>query len=281
MHTATRTALLAGASAAVLAVTACGGSSATTDEGGTETSGVLAQLASDATGSLQKTVETTTSANSAAVTMTGTSGGEPVDVSGVISFGDSPAAELTQVDPEDGEITVRVIGSAFYVSIPEAEQASMDGKKWFKMDFAALGATSEDLAQQLEGLDPVQNVRTLLEGAEVTVVGEETIDGVPTVHYTSVTPVDSYLEQFEAEIREGIEEQLATAEVTEVAVDVWVDEQYQPRRVKLVMGTMSDMTMNYTDYGKAVTIEAPPAAETADFAELMQDLQDLADELDG
>ncbi|MFV2096899.1 hypothetical protein ACFHW1_15620 [Micromonospora sp. LOL_014] len=61
---------------------------------------------------------------------------DPVDVSGVISFGDSPAAELTQIDPEDGEITV-------------------------------------------------------------------------------------------------------------VAVDVWVDEQYQPRRVKLVMGTKNDITMNY------------------------------------
>jgi hypothetical protein len=129
-------------------------------------------------------------------------------------------------------------------------------------------------------MDPVKSVRTLLEGSEVTVVGEETINGVKTVHYTSTVPVDTYLGQLDAELRDSVREELARGGVTEVVTDVWVDEQYQPRRVKLVMGTMSDMTIDYTDYGKPVSIDAPPADETLDFAEMMSELQDLLSEVE-
>ncbi|MDG4766468.1 LppX_LprAFG lipoprotein [Solwaraspora sp. WMMD406] len=278
-----RLAQLGVASVAVLAVTACG-SQASTPDGDTaaaEQPNVLALLASDATGSLQRTVETTGKAESVTVTMTGTSEGETVDMSGVIKLGDSPMAELSTTDPEDGKITIIMVGSAFYVSIPEADQASMEGKKWFKMDLASLGQSSdEDLAKQLEDMDPVKSVQTLLDGGDVTVVGEETIDGVPTVHYTSTTPVEAYLGHLDAELRDGVQEQLATAGVTEIVSDVWVDEQYQPRRVKLVMGELSDMTINYTDYGKPVSIAEPSAEETLDFAEMIAEMQDLIAEVE-
>ncbi|MFY1694333.1 hypothetical protein [Solwaraspora sp. WMMA2101] len=275
MSTLNRAASVAVASVAVLALTACGGAQPAAEVAAGGGTGVLTQLATDAVGSLQRTIETTNKATSVKVTMTGTAGGESMDMSGVIAFGDEPKAELTMVDPEDGEITVRTIGTTYYVSIPEAEQASMEGKKWFKMDLAALGAGSEELAKQVDDMDPVKGVQTLLDGKEVVVVGEETIDGVKTVHYTSTSPVETYLGQLDAELREGVQEQLAAAGVTEVKADVWVDEQYQPRRVKMVMGTMSDITVDYTDYGTPVSIEAPAEAETLDFAEMFGDLQDL------
>lgn len=280
MSMSKKAAFLSVASIAVLAVSACGAQPVTDAAAGGGT-GVLAQLASDAAGSLQRSVETTGKADSVTVTMTGTSEGEQVDMRGVIAFGDSPKVQMTVADPAQGELTVLMIGTAFYVSIPEAEQASMEGKKWFKMDLASLGQGSDELAQQLDDMDPVKGVQTLLEGDEVTVVGEESINGVQTVHYTSTVAVESYLGQLEPELREGVQQQLAEAGVTEVKTDVWIDEQYQPRRVRLVMGTTSDMTIDYTDYGKPVSIEAPPADETLDFAEMIGGLQDLIDEVEG
>ncbi|MEK8107662.1 hypothetical protein NKG94_26245 [Micromonospora sp. M12] len=45
--------------------------------------------------------------------------------------------------------------------------------------------------------------------------------------------------------------------------------------VGLKMGPLGDLVMDYTDYGKAVTIETPPTAETLDFAKMLEDLKDL------
>jgi hypothetical protein len=55
--------------------------------------------------------------------------------------------------------------------------------------------------------------------------------------------------------------------VKEIATELWVDEQYQPRRAELTMGEV-DTRITYTDYGKPVNVVVPPAAETMDLAEL-------------
>ena len=35
----------------------------------------------------------------------------------------------------------------------------------------------------------------------------------------------------------------------------------------------NDILVNFTDFGKSVTIDVPPAAETADFADLLKGLE--------
>lgn len=258
---------------ATLALVACG--SQATPGSDSAKPNVLAQLASDALGSIQKTIDTTNKASSVAVTMTGNVAGESVDMRGVIDLGDPLKADMTVNDPKEGQTTVRIIDTTFYIGVPEEEQASMDGKKWLKMNLADLGQNSDAMARQFEDMDPVKGLKTLLKGKDVTVVGEENVDGVQTVHYTTTSPVDSYLTELDAEVRKGVQAQLAKAGVTEIKTDVWVDEQYQPRRVHMVMGTVSDFTINYTDYGKPVTIEAPPAAETLDFKEMLDQLKGM------
>ena len=268
-----RVAVLTTASVTALLLAACG--SETTPGDTTEKPSILGQLASDALGSLRKVVETTDKADSVAVTMTGNSGGQKMNIRGDIALTDPIKATMTMDDPKEGPTTVRMIGTTFYVSIPEAQQASMEGKKWMKMDLGAMGPGSDALAKQMEDMDPVKGVKTLLSGKEVTVAGQETVGGVQTVHYTTTSPVDTYLGQLDATVRKGVSDQLAKAGVTEVKTDVWVDEKYQPRRVHMVMGTLSDFTIDYSDYGKPVTVEAPPAGETLDFKEMMDQLKGL------
>lgn len=264
-------ALLTASALALLGLTAC--ASKDPSPATEEKPAVLALLASDPKGSLQKTMDATSKAGSVTLAMKGTAAGESVNGRGVVVLGSELKAELTMEDAKSGPTTVRILGTVFYVQIPAAEQAKMAGKKWMKMDLAAAGAPTAALTRQFEDIDPVKQLKTLLAGDAATVVGEEAVGGVQTVHYTVNTPVATYLAQLDAEARAAVEKGVTEKGIKEIKTDLWVDEQYQLRRARAVMGELSDVTVDYSDYGKPATVEAPPAAETADFADLMKGLK--------
>ncbi|WP_433130316.1 hypothetical protein ACQPWW_07045 [Micromonospora sp. CA-240977] len=257
-----------------LAVSACG-----TTSGGSESPkqpNVLELLASDLKGSLQKTAEATDKSDSVTVTMTGTAGGEKVSMKGVLDLGDPVKADMTTTDEQGASTIVRMIGAVIYVEIPAEDRAEMNGKRWMKMDLSAAGKQAGmNFGKQFEDIDPTKQVKTLLATEGTKVVGQETVNGAATVHYTVTTPLTTYLAQVDAKLRAGVEEQMTKMGVKEITTDLWVDEQYRPRRAALKMGPLGDLVMDYTDYGKAVTIEAPPTAETLDFAEMLKGLQGL------
>jgi hypothetical protein len=158
----------------------------------------------------------------------------------------------------------------FYTQIPEKDRAGLNGRNWMKTDLGGDGTATGRIARQLDGMDPAKQLKNLLAGGRTTVVGEDAVAGVKTVHYTSSTPVAAYLKQVDAKARPELERLLAGAKA--VRTDLWVDEQYLIRRSRSVLGATdaaTDLTVDYTDYGKPVTVVAPPAAETVDFAELM------------
>ncbi|MFI7079467.1 hypothetical protein ACIBO1_19405 [Micromonospora sp. NPDC049903] len=260
-----------------LAMTACGGGGgSSSDSDAAAQPNVLEQLAKDLKGSLQKTVEKTESSDSVTLSMQGTAAGEKITAQGVIDLRDPIKVEMTTTDSDGKPTTIRMIETAVYVEVPEADRASMGGKRWLKIDVGAAGAQAGmDFTKQLEDVDPTKQVKALLASENVTVVGEEKVNGVDTVHYTVTQSIQEYLQQVDAEMRKGAEEELAKQGVKEITIDLWVDGQYQPRRAKIVTGNLGDLTVDYTDYGKPVNIETPPAAETTDFAEMMKGLGDL------
>ncbi|MEV4198613.1 LppX_LprAFG lipoprotein [Micromonospora globbae] len=270
-----KTTVVAVSAFTALAVSACGAKPGSSEEPKQPT--VLELLASDLKGSLQKTVDATDKSDSVTVAMEGTAAGQKLSMQGVLDLRDPVKAEMKTTGPDGSPVTVRMIGAVVYVEIPEADRASIGGKRWIKLDVAAAGAPmGMDFSKQFEDVDPTKQVKTLLATEGVTVVGEETVNGARTVHYTVTAPVANYLGQVDAEMRAQVEQELTKQGVKEVTLDLWVDEQYRPRRVHMVMGTMSDMTMDYTDYGKPVTIETPPAGETTDLADMLKGLGDLA-----
>ncbi|MFD2763632.1 LppX_LprAFG lipoprotein [Micromonospora eburnea] len=270
-----KSAVLTVSALTALAVTACGSKPGSSDA--PEKPSVLALLASDLKGSLQKVVDASDRAESVTLTMEGTTAGQKISMQGVVDMRDPVKAEMKTAGPDGTPTTVRMIGGAFYIEIPEESRADLNGKRWMKLDLSSAGAEAGmDFTKQFDDMDPTKQVKTLLATEGVTVVGEETVNGAPTVHYTVTTPVANYLGQVDAKLREGVEKELVKQGVKEIKLDLWVDEQYQPRRVHMVMGTTSDLTIDYTDYGKPVNIETPPPAETADFAEMLEGLGDLA-----
>ncbi|MET8356153.1 hypothetical protein [Micromonospora sp. NPDC005171] len=264
-------ALVAAAALTAFAVSACG---VTSDEPNQpKQPSVLELLASDLKGSLLKTAEATDKTDSVTVAMTGTMGGQKISMQGVLDLGDPLKAEMTMTDPKGAKTTVRMFGAVIFAEIPAEGRAASGGKRWMKMDLTGLSEMAgTGFSKQFEDADPVTQVKTLLALEGTTVVGQETVNGVPTVHYTVTTPVATYLKQIDAMRRDATEQTLATQGVKELTIDLWVDEQYRPRRAGLIMGKMGDMVIDYSDYGKAVTIETPPPAETADFAEMLKGL---------
>ncbi|MBQ0989212.1 hypothetical protein [Micromonospora sp. H61] len=263
-------ALVAVSTLTALAVSACGVTSGASEA--PKQPSVLELLASDLKGSLLKAAEATDKTESVTVTMTGTMGGEKISMQGFLDLGDPLKAEMKMTNSK-GATTVRMIGAVIFTEIPAEGRTATGGKRWMKMDLTGLSEMAgTGFSKQLEDMDPVKQVKTLLAIEGTTVVGQETVDGVPTVHYTVTTPVATYLKQIDAMRRDATEETLATQGVKELKIDLWVDEQYRPRRAGMVMGKMGDMVIDYTDYGKAVTVETPPPAETADFAEMLKGL---------
>ncbi|MEU8210725.1 hypothetical protein AB0B85_16185 [Micromonospora sp. NPDC049044] len=260
----------------IAAVTAFAGAACSPQTDSTEASdkqpSVLELLASDLKGSLQKTVDSTAKTDSVALTMKGNVNGQSISMQGHLNLGDPAQAELRMTVPDGPEVTARMIGPVVFVEVPAAQRATTGGKRWMKMDMTAMngGKTGTDFAKQFDDMDPIKQVRTLLGIEGTTVVGQETVNGATTVHYTVTTPVATYLKQIDAKMRAASEQAFTAQGVKEIKLDLWVDEQYRPRRVSLVMGKVSDMVIDYTDYGKTVTIEAPPAAETADLAEMLK-----------
>lgn len=254
--------------AGLLALTGCYGDKPAAEQAPTG----LALLSADAEGSVRTAAETTAKAKSVRVAVDGTVNGRRVNSQGVVSFGPPLAAELTASGLTAVQVTARIVDTAAYVRIPPEFQSRAGGKGWLKADLAAaarvIGIDADELTSQLRNADPSTHAKALLASGDLKAVGEETVDGVRTVHYAGTTPVTTYLQNVDAASRAAVQRELAERGITEVRTDLWVDEKYQVRKAKAVVGK-ADLTVRFTDYDKPVTVVAPAAAETVDIASLI------------
>ncbi|MFF3909258.1 hypothetical protein ACFYZJ_25485 [Streptomyces sp. NPDC001848] len=162
----------------------------------------------------------------------------------------------------------RLLPDAYYAKVGDAFARRLHGRHWIRYaydDLAALpGGSGAYLTDQLRNTAPLQPVRLLLASGDVRRVGEETVRGRRTTHYSgTVTP---------ASLTGALKEQLEQAGVTKETVDLWVDDDdllvKKTERGELSSGRMSS-TAYYRDYGVKVTAPRPPQPDTADFEDLL------------
>jgi hypothetical protein len=166
----------------------------------------------------------------------------------------------------------RLLPDAYYAKVGAAFSRRLHGRHWIKYaydDLAALpGGSGTYLTDQLRNTAPLRPVRLLLATGDVRRVGEETVSGRRTTHYSATVTPASLTGQDAA----GLKEQLEQAGVTEETVDIWVDDHdllvKKAERGELSTGRMSS-TAYYRDYGAKVAATRPPGADTADFKDLM------------
>ncbi len=161
--------------------------------------------------------------------------------------GGTNAMQMTVEAPQlGGTMEVRLVDGVMYLSIPPMTPKG----KFIKADpddpnspFGGLGSITEG--------DPLSTFESFEAGLQdVKYVGAETLDGEDVDHY--VLTVDTQ----KAAKAQG---ESAPPGPKTVTYDLWIDGDDLMRRMEFGSGA-SGMVMSMSDWGKPVTVEAPPAS---------------------
>jgi hypothetical protein len=146
----------------------------------------------------------------------------------------------------------RYLPDAYYARMGDAFADRAGGRHWIKYGYADLedlGGGAAGLAEGMRDTAPHQVVQQLLASDDVRRMGEEETRGRRTTHWRGT--LDGAARQ---------------------TVDIWVDDRdllvKKVERGRTETGELTQ-TAYYSDYGVAVSAKRPPAADTADFAELL------------
>lgn len=172
-------------------------------------------------------------------------------------------ADYSQTPPE---LSMTMGGAALQGQ--EMQVVMVDGTMYLKS--AAMGPTWMRLASDdptnpfgsLTGqLDPRESLSKLGDAITGDVTRtEEEIDGEPVESYTVSVDPAAALGEAAGQLPPGA----AVPETIEYTVSIGEDDKL--RRMQVMMGeTLGDMTMDFTDWGGDVSIEAPPADQVKDF----------------
>ncbi|WP_367321362.1 LppX_LprAFG lipoprotein [Streptomyces sp. HUAS ZL42] len=164
----------------------------------------------------------------------------------------------------------RYLSDAYYARMGDVFAAKTGGKHWIKYVYDDIkdlaGGAGANLADQMRTTTPNQLVKLLLDSEDVRKVGEETVDGRPTTHYSGTVEAGGVAD---AEVRRRLEE----AGVTTETVDIWIDDRdllvKKVERAETSAGAYTQ-TAYYSDYGTKATAAKPPVGDTQDFKELLE-----------
>ncbi|QXE35228.1 hypothetical protein KQY30_14055 [Streptomyces sp. GMY02] len=277
--------------------------------GGKATTGAVKAQAAPATEVIAAAYKKTAEAKSARVTMTmETPGTGPdagtIEMSGVMGWGPTVmdvtmSGTALASDPEGPEQVRMVwINNVMYMDMGAASAKEMDGKRWMKLDFAAIAKASGDakaaeaMAGGLENMnqDPAQQLGILLESPSLKHVGSEKIGGIPTEHYKGRLTLEEMLKSnkslavLSAKERTDLLAAMKKSGLKAYDTEVWVNADSYPVKMDIGMDTPEGtvrVTASYTDYGVKTDVQAPPAGQTADVFKMLGDLAAVGQGADG
>jgi len=166
------------------------------------------------------------------------------------------------------------------------------GKPWVRADLnaytEALGASSPFGAS---ATGPTEMLKFLKAAGQVTMLGREGIDGVPTTHYHAVIDLTRYGSAATPSQRARATRNAALLErmtgSSSLPIDVWIDSRDRVRRFDTTMqlctqeGKLTESTtMDFYDFGRQTLELPPPASQARDItkklkAEVSKGLQQL------
>jgi hypothetical protein len=194
---------------------------------------------------------------------------------------------------EERRLEVRFVGDVMYVGGSALGSEMADGKGWVRAEPAAWGQGSWDnnsygvLPSELQGNPAVQ--ATLLTGSkDLRAAGSETVEGARTTHYRGTVTGDGLRAARDAAGKESRRQRIESLDQFialhidgALTVDLWVDEDNRTQRFRLrgdtrdirdsrgvTEGERLDLTITFLDVDRPVSVEAPPAEDTADIADI-------------
>jgi hypothetical protein len=245
------------------------------------------EVASDATPEdIARAAERTSEAGGAHFTLKGTvSGpGTTVRISGDGEEDDRGNAEIDfDISAEGEDVSMRqvIAGEEIFMSSDLFEKELPDGKEWIKID---LRTVADDLGiadvPQTGSTDPRDSLRNLRAVGDVEKVGTEDVQGVETTHYRATVELSRLPEQVKpserAAARRAVKRLIKLTGKDTQETEVWIDDRDYVRRTQLEFSMKgpdgeqvnSDITLEYRDFGKRVSIEVPADSESVDATDL-------------
>jgi hypothetical protein len=211
----------------------------------------------------------TASANAKAEHMhldsTVTANGTSVSVEGDGDFANDPllGSMALHVVVGKNDITMSEVasGTTVYLTSPAFKGQIAGGKRWLSVDYGKVAKSAGVSILSAGAQSPTDTLQQLEASGKAKKVGEETIGGVHTTHWTAT--VDA--------------KKAATRSTTFEPVDVWIDDQGRVvkthvRSTTAQTGTTpavsTDSTVTFSDYGEAIHVSVPPAADVYDATAL-------------
>jgi hypothetical protein len=227
----------------------------------------------------------TTKAGSVEMAMSGTlsAAGQEIPLNGEGAFdlkGKRGHFTMTTSVPGQGDVEIEEIidGLVLYMRSDALTQGLPGGKKWLKIDLQeASKKAGVDLAQlqQLSGGggDPTQFLTYLSKAGDVRKIGSEDVNGTPTTHYHATIDFEK-LAGSSGDAAASVRQLEKLSGLKELPTDIWIDSEQRVRRQTVTLAaqqpvaTKLSLTIDYKRFGVPVDAKAPPADETADFADI-------------
>jgi hypothetical protein len=163
----------------------------------------------------------------------------------------SPAMDMTMSsDMAGGDVQVILVDEVFYMKAP-----GMGGEKYLKMDLNDPNSPFGSLGSQL---DPQEALKSFGQGIEtVTYVGEDDGEDQYSVTVDTAKMLDSMGQDAGDAAGAGMPDELS--------YDVWLDGEDRVTKMTIELGKLGTMQMELSDFGKDVSIEAPPADQVTEM----------------
>jgi hypothetical protein len=226
------------------------------------------------------------------ITGSGGGAGSSVTVSGTgaIDFGQNAAQLSLNITGGPAPITEQAIylNKTIYLNLGDAIGQILPGKSWISLDLGQLtqggAGGSLDKSGSLSG-DPAAVLHALGQnGDQATDLGSSTVNGVTVEGYAvHVDPAAIKADLARENLPDWFQQAVKSVSNPNANYKVYVDGSGQLARVTTdVSETVSgvaiteDSTMDFTHYGAAVTITAPPAGQVGTFQSFLQAAQALS-----
>lgn len=229
----------------------------------------------DAAGSARFEMTVATGAADGALEITSTGGFDGPRMTMEVDFGAALAGALGPTDaplPDGLDEPMRLVadGSTIYLRVPVLD-ALLDTPSWLSATAEDLGAAGGPLG--FAGVtDPSQLLEALRSVAgDVEEVGSDDVRGVATTHYRATLDLARALDQVPAgrSLLLGHQLEEERAELGDVPVDLWVDDDGLARRLVLEVGDLGVLTVELFDYGQPVEIDVPAPEETTPITDVL------------
>lgn len=194
-----------------------------------------------------------------------TAAGQALSLSGDLAIGDqslkSLQADLT-MKLQGKSLEMILVDGSIYINGSDLGMTTSPGKPWIKASLSdsknSMGSAYNQLLSQM---DPANMSKAFQAISTFNKVGSQSVDGVAATHYLVTVDTAKALKAMGMSQvgAKPLAQALASMPKT-LSYDVWVDSSSRPVEIKTDFSG-SKLDLHFSNWGKAVTVKAPPASK--------------------